>query len=335
MTVVKIDSAAPDSAILARAADLLRNGRLVAFPTETVYGLGGHALDPRAVRRIFDAKGRPSYNPLIVHVADVAGAREVAAEWPERAARLATAFWPGPLTLVLAKRAGVPDEVTAGLSTVAVRVPAHPVALALLREARIPIAAPSANRSTELSPTTAQHVEKALGDRIDMILDGGPTSVGIESTVVDLTGDDAVILRPGVLGPDDLAPVIGRVLFAAGATHAAGDESPRLAPGMMDRHYAPRARVLLFDAAEGARAAAAVRAHLERGASVGGVLLHPLDVETPWLVRMPSSPAAYAQRLYETLHALDDAGCELIVIERVPDDAQWAGVRDRLERAAR
>src|SRR5262249_26935794 len=156
------------------------------FPTETVYGLGANALDAAAVRRIYEAKGRPSFNPLIVHVADDAGARAIVAEWPERAARLARAFWPGPLTLVLPKRDIVPAQVTAGLDAVAVRVPAHPVALALLRAASLPVAAPSANRSNRLSPTTARHVERSLGDRVDLILDAGATSVGIESTVLDL-----------------------------------------------------------------------------------------------------------------------------------------------------
>jgi L-threonylcarbamoyladenylate synthase len=350
MTIVRIDPVAPDPAILARAADLLRRGELVVFPTETVYGLGAHAMDARAVRRIYEAKGRPSYNPLIVHVADTEGARAVASAWPERAARLADAFWPGPLTIVLPKRAGVPDEVTAGLDTVGLRVPLHPIALALLREARLPIAAPSANRSTELSPTTAQHVAKALGDRVEMILDAGPTTVGIESTVVDISSDETVILRPGVLGPQELEPIVGRVRFAdvraeaarsggpSGASSGTGsmaDQTPRPSPGMMDKHYAPRARVLLFGAGEAGQAAAEARAMLEERRVVGGLLLHQFDVDAPHMVRMPSEPAAYARRLYETLHALDDAGCELIVVERVPEDVAWAGVRDRLERSAR
>ncbi|HKO14900.1 MAG TPA: L-threonylcarbamoyladenylate synthase [Gemmatimonadaceae bacterium] len=347
MAILRVDPAAPNPEAIARAASLLRQGRLVAFPTETVYGLGAHALDTAAVQRIYAAKGRPSYNPLIVHLADAARVRDVVSEWPERAARLAAAFWPGPLTLLLPKRDVVPEAVTAGLPSVAVRVPAHPVALALLRAADIPVAAPSANRSTEISPTTAAHVAKALDDRVDLILDGGPTEVGIESTVLDIGAPMPVILRPGAIGPRELEPVIGRVIFGghlarAGAPDAEGeigdaapeDISPRASPGMMDRHYAPRARVMLFHAAERARLVALVREWSARGERVGGLLLGELDgASTPWLVRMPSAPEAYARRLYDTLHALDDVGCGVIVIERVPESAEWAGVRDRLERA--
>src|SRR5919202_2722131 len=219
MPTLPVDPEHPEPEPIARAAAVLKQGGLVAFPTETVYGLGANALDAAAVARIFAAKGRPAYNPLITHVADVAGARRLARHWPESAERLAAAFWPGPLTVVVPKRPEVPDAVTAGLDSVAVRVPAHPVALALLREAALPVAAPSANRSTQLSPTTARHVEQALGDRVDLILDGGPTRVGIESTVVDLTGDVPVLLRPGLLAARDLEPVVG-ALGAPGARGA-------------------------------------------------------------------------------------------------------------------
>src|SRR5919199_1388466 len=199
MPTVRVDPHSPDVGVIRRAADLLRAGELVAFPTETVYGLGANALDEGAVRKIFEAKGRPSYNPLIVHVSSAADVSRVAAAWPESAQRLAERFWPGPLTLVLPKRSEVPDAVTAGLGSVAVRVPAHPVALALLRAAGVPVAAPSANRSTEVSPTMAPHVEKSLGKRVALIVDGGPTTVGIESTVVDLSGERPVLLRPGAI----------------------------------------------------------------------------------------------------------------------------------------
>ncbi len=207
----RVDPQRPDEATIARAAEILRGGGLVAFPTETVYGLGANALDPAAVDRIYAAKGRPSFNPLIVHVADADHVLDVAAAWPDNAERLARAFWPGPLTLVLPKRPEVPSSVTAGLDTVAVRVPSHPVARALLVAAGIPIAAPSANRSSEVSPTTGAHVEKSLGDAVDLILDAGPTLVGIESTVVDLTFDPPAILRPGIITREDLALVIGEI----------------------------------------------------------------------------------------------------------------------------
>ncbi len=212
---ITVDPAEPDPVAIAEAAVLLRAGGLVAFPTETVYGLGAHALDPAAVRRIYKAKGRPAFNPLIVHVATAAEARELVLDWPARAQRLSTRFWPGPLTLVLPKVEAIPDEVTAGLPSVAVRVPSHPVALALLREARIPVAAPSANRSTEVSPTTADHVLRGLEGRVDLVLDGGATNVGIESTVVDLTGTTPRLLRPGMITLAQLEEVIGTVDAAA------------------------------------------------------------------------------------------------------------------------
>jgi L-threonylcarbamoyladenylate synthase len=336
MPTLRVDPHSPDAAVIGEAVRLLRAGELVAFPTETVYGLGANALDERAVRRIFAAKGRPSYNPLIVHVGDADDALRVAAAWPESARRLAERFWPGPLTLVLPKRAEVPDAVTAGLGSVAVRVPAHPVAHALLRATGLALAAPSANRSTEVSPTTAQHVEKSLGARVALILDGGPTVVGIESTVVDLSGSTPMLLRPGGLEARELEGVIGPI--ARGPIAPRGDV-PRPAPGMMDRHYAPRGTVLLFDRSDPRdRESASRRARAEtaRGGRVGA-LLRGSDgsVGAEHVVVMPESADGYARRLYAALHELEDARCTLILVERVPDDEAWAAVRDRLERGAR
>lgn len=331
MQILAVDPEHPSPDVLERAAALLRAGALVAFPTETVYGLGANALDADAVKRIYAAKGRPSYNPLIVHVADTAAAMQVAREWPPRAARLAERFWPGPLTLVLPKRPEVPDAVTGGLDTVAVRVPAHPVALALLRTVGLPIAAPSANPSTRISPTTAQHVAKELGDRVALIIDGGPTTVGIESTVLDVSGDEPVLLRPGIISAAQLAEVVGEVLAPGSAP---GEGAPRRSPGMMARHYAPRARVLLVSPENEPMAHFAVREEHQRGAIVGA-LLRTMDLAADHPLHMPDDPAAYAQRLYGALHALDDAGCALIVVERVPDSPAWTAVRDRLERSAR
>lgn len=334
MPIVTVNPEHPEPEILRRAAEILRAGGLVAFPTETVYGLGAHALDPAAVQRIYDAKGRPSYNPLIVHVADAEGARRLTRDWPPLAQRLADAFWPGPLTLVLPKRPEVPDAVTAGLDSVAVRVPAHPVALALLRAAAIPVAAPSANRSTRISPTTAQHVARGLGGSVELILDGGATDVGIESTVLDLTVAPPVILRPGLIGREALSAVAGEVAAAAASS---GTDAPRRSPGMLDRHYAPLARVLLVDArrpddvAAAVHAAAAARAHGER---VGTISHDRLTIQADAAHRLPADPAGYARRLYAALHALDDAGCDLVLIEAVPASPAWAGVRDRLSRAA-
>ena len=330
MPIVTVDPEAPDPITIDRAATILRAGGLVAFPTETVYGLGAHALDPAAVQRIYDAKGRPSFNPLIVHVADEEAARRLAAEWPEAASRVARAFWPGPVTVVVRKRPIVPDIVTAGLDSVALRVPAHPVALALIRAAGIPIAAPSANRSTELSPTSARHVAESLGDRVDLILDGGDTTVGIESTVLDLRGNRPAILRPGLMGRRELEPVVGPL---ESPVETSGD-MPRAAPGLLDRHYAPRARLQLFAAAGASRAAADAHALGAAGAKVGAMLLSAQLPGVEPQIRMPGDPIGYARRLYAALHALDDLGCDVVFAERVPNDESWLAIADRLKRAA-
>jgi L-threonylcarbamoyladenylate synthase len=298
---------------LRRAAGLLRAGRLVAFPTETVYGLGANALDPEAVDRIFAAKGRPATSPLIVHVNSVEMAKTLVTEWPAPASELASRFWPGPLTLVLGKHSKIPDRVTAGLATVGLRIPAHPVALALIREAGIPIAAPSANRFTELSPTTAAHVREALGDKVDLVLDGGPSTVGIESTVLSLAGGVARLLRPGMITQAQIETVIGPV--------ALSDESQgaHTSPGMHPQHYRPRTPLYLGDPPKQGR----------------GAYLWWSDVRpAARIVAMPSDPQAYAVALYETLHKLDREGWEYIAVEPVPSTLEWAGIRDRLNRAA-
>jgi L-threonylcarbamoyladenylate synthase len=332
MILLHVDPLHPDPAALRQPAQVLRGGGLVAFPTETVYGLGAHALDPAAVQRIYEAKGRPSYNPLIVHLADVEGARALAAAWPDEAERLAAAFWPGPLTLVLPKHDSIPHSVTAGLQSVALRVPAHPVAYALLREAGIPVAAPSANRSTGVSPTTAQHVARSLGERVDVIVDGGPCSVGIESTVLSLAGPVPTLLRPGTISIDDLRPVIGEVALPSSATDAT---AARPSPGMLDRHYAPRATVRIVPRPDRARVLADAAESVDGGNRVGGLMLEDArDSRIAPVVRMPDDPAGYASRLYAALHELDDAGCDVILIDSPPDAPAWAGVRDRLRRAA-
>lgn len=327
VTVSRVDPAAPDATMLEHAAAILRSGGLVAFPTETVYGLGAHALDDAAVRRIYAAKGRPAHNPLIVHVADAQAASALCARWPPAAEALAARWWPGPLTLVLPKRAEIPDSVTAGLDTVAVRVPAHPLALALLGASALPIAAPSANRSGALSPTTAAHVERGLGDRVDLILDGGPTPVGIESAVVSLAADPPLLLRPGTIALERLRETVSE-LTRPTATDEGG---PLPSPGMLERHYAPRARLLLVTRDE---LAAAAREHESEGA-VGALLLAGDAPDAMHVVRMPGDTAAYAARLYAALHDLDDAGCATILVETPPLDTEWTGVRDRLTRAAR
>jgi L-threonylcarbamoyladenylate synthase len=327
MALERIDPVAPDEQLIEWGARLLRAGRLVAFPTETVYGLGANALSTEAVDRIYAAKGRPAYNPLIVHVAEATQALDVAGTWDERAQQLAEAFWPGPLTLVLPKRPEVPDAVTAGLSTVGVRVPRHPVARALLIAAGIPIAAPSANRSMQVSPTSGAHVLKSLGDAVDLILDAGPTPVGIESTVLDLSTDVPTLLRPGTISIPQIEAIIGPVRMATPAS----DDSARRSPGMLDKHYAPRARLVLADGADMGVRVEHERANVRR---VGAIVI-AADIEAaPSVIRMPADSHAYAARLYEALHALDDMECDVIIVERVPETPDWLGIRDRLRRAA-
>lgn len=330
MPTILVDPRNPDPHAIDRAAAILRRGGLVAFPTETVYGLGAHALDEGAVRRVFRAKDRPELNPLIVHVADQDGARRLVTAWTDIAARLAAAFWPGPLTMVLPRHQRVPAVVTGGLPAVAVRVPAHPVALALLRAADLPVVAPSANPSAAVSPTRAEHVERGMGDRVDLILDAGQTRLGIESTVIDLTGDQPRLLRPGALAATDLEPFTGPL-----ATAPAPTGSQRLAsPGMLERHYAPRARLALFASHDRETAGAVARAAAREGATVGALVLRPLDAPVRHTVAMPTDAAAYAARLYDELHRLDQMGCDLILAEQVPEGPAWDGVRDRLSRAA-
>ena len=327
--ILPISADHPEPERLAEAAAILRGGGLVAFPTETVYGLGANALDRRAVARIYSVKGRPAFNPVIAHVASVEQARALAAAWPPLADQLAAAFWPGPLTLVVRKAATVPDIVTAGAETIAIRVPAHPVALALIRAAGVPLAAPSANRSTEVSPTTAEHVAKGLGGRVDLILDAGPTAVGIESTVLDLTGPRPRILRPGPIGAAAIEAVIGPL---GAAEDAPARDAPRKSPGMMARHYAPQARIMLFRSDQRDGVAEELRRAMISGVTVGAMLLGD-ELPGHHVLRMPDDPAAYARALYAALHQLDDLGCGLVAIEMVPDTILWGGVRDRLTRA--
>jgi L-threonylcarbamoyladenylate synthase len=307
------NSGQPDSELIRRAAALIREGKLVAFPTETVYGLGANALDARAVEKIFRVKGRPSTSPVIVHVESREAAPRLVREWPEKAAKLADEFWPGPLTLVLPKNACIPDIVTAGLPNVGLRVPANALALALLVHADVPIAAPSANRFTELSPTTAEHVRKSLGAEVDLILDGGPTQVGIESTVLSLAGPKPLLLRPGMISSEQIEGIIGEIEMApaqADGTHSS--------PGLHPRHYSPRTCLLLHLPSSGHGA----WLWLTRSRAAG----HS--------VHMPSDPARYAAALYETLHRLDEQGFDWIAVEPPPDKPEWAGINDRLRRAA-
>ncbi len=327
--ILEVDPLFPQPERIEQAAVILRQGGLVAFPTETVYGLGGNALDRPAVASIFLAKGRPASNPVIVHLADPADVLTVAAAWPDQAERLASRFWPGPLTLVLPRLDMVPDTVTAGGPTVAVRVPAHPVARALIRAAGLPIAAPSANRSGFLSPTRAEHVLRSLAGQIPLILDGGPTPGGIESTVLDLTTTPPRLLRPGLIARDDLEAVIGPIALP-GTIPSESEALP--SPGMLSRHYAPQTS--LEAVADGP---ARVRFLRQQGIRAG--LLHlgepPGDIIEAGvpILTLPADPAGYAAGLYSALHVLDDAGLERIVATLPPIGADWLAVHDRLRRA--
>lgn len=299
---------------LRHAAELLRAGRLVAFPTETVYGLGANALDAAAVDRIFSAKGRPAASPLIVHVDSVEMAKTLVLDWPDRADLLASHFWPGPLTLVLPKQACIPGRVTGGLNSVGLRMPSHPMALALIRAAGVPIAAPSANRFTQLSPTTAEHVRAALGKAADLVLDGGPSMVGIESTVLSLTDNVARLLRPGMVSQAQIEAVIGPIALGddAGARSAS--------PGLHPQHYQPRTPLYLGSPpTEGE----------------GVYLWRHSRLEAAKSVQMPDDAGPYGAILYGTLHQLDAEGWDYIAVEIPPDGVEWAGIRDRLQRASR
>ena len=293
---------------LSDAAARIREGGVVAFPTETVYGLGANALDAAAVAKIFELKGRPRTSPLIVHVSSIEMAKKYAAEWPPVADDLASRYWPGPLTVVVKKSPAIPDIVTAGLGTVGLRMPAHELALQLIELAGVPIAAPSANRFMHLSPTTARHVEQEFGDAVE-ILDGGPCQVGIESTVVSVTSGELELLRPGMISID--------------ATEtAAPSEGSHPSPGMHPRHYSPRTRLLLVETP---------RALPDRR---GAYVWWKKAGLTTCSRRMPRDPAAYAARLYDVLHQLDQENWPWIAIESPPATPEWSAILDRLRRAS-
>lgn len=311
--------------MIERAVAILRAGGLVAFPTETVYGLGADATNAEAVKKIFAAKGRPATNPLIVHVAGIDVARRYAAEWPERAQKLVERYWPGPLTILLPKAAAIADEVTAGLATVGLRMPNHPLALDLLRAFDGPVAAPSANRSTRVSPTTADHVRQELGDAVDLVLDGGPCIVGIESTVLDLSGDVPRILRPGAVNRAMIQAVIGRTELAVGTVQTT---TAAQSPGQHEVHYAPRTTAFRYEPGEACRISTEDSGLIALG-----------DVDAPRQfgsrVTLPRDPELYARHFYAKLRALDEMGLVAIYVQNPPDEPEWTAVRDRIRRATR
>jgi L-threonylcarbamoyladenylate synthase len=317
-TVVRVDPQSPERDAVERAAAILRAGGLVAFPTETVYGLGAHALDPNAVRKIFAAKQRPGWDPLIVHVRDLAMARPLIKQAPPRFELLADRFWPGALTLVVDKTGRVPDEATAGRETVALRVPHHPVAAALLAAADLPIAAPSANTFGRPSPTRAEHVVEDLGDEVDLVLDAGATPMGVESTVLDLTRTPPAILRPGAVSREDLEDVLGEVSLASSVSDELAAKGLR-GPGMTIKHYAPRAAIELF---EDARSQALRADELRRASKRVGI------------VDSSGDPERLARTLFAQLRDLDAQRVDVILCVLPPSDGVGLAVRDRLLRAA-
>ena len=323
------------SAAVKRAVELLRAGEVVALPTETVYGLAANALDEKAVAKIFEIKGRPANNPIIVHVAGIEMAKCCVKNFPAFAEKLAKSFWPGPLTLVLPRAKEIPDVVTANGETVGVRWPSHPFIQAVIRECDFPLAAPSANRSNQISPTNAEHVCKQLGGKIPLIVDGGQSQVGIESTVLDLCVSPPQVLRPGMIHAESLAAVIGEVVdwkLEAGNKI----EGTLRSPGLLKKHYSPKAKLLVLNWRDDAELQFKIKnskskiencfviahTHIPSGGNFSGVSVIPHDAE------------AFARAIYAELHRCDEAGVKLIVVEAPPDLPEWSGIADRLLRAA-
>jgi len=316
-----------------RTAELLRAGEVVALPTETVYGLAANALDPRAVAKIFSLKGRPAQNPVIVHVDGLEMGRRCVREWPLTAELLAGAFWPGPLTLVLPRAAGIPDSVTAGGDTVGVRWPQHPFMREVIRACGFPLAAPSANLSNQISPTNAEHVRKQLGDQLQLIVDGGDSNVGIESTVVDLTTNPPRVLRPGMVHHESLAAALGGEIEDG---RSVVREGALRSPGLLPKHYSPQARLLVLAWRDEAELKAQL-AQLGLPPKHAWVLAHshvPLGDDFGAVSVIPHDAEAYARALYGELHRCDEQGAACIVAEAPPDAPEWRGIADRLRRAA-
>ncbi len=332
------------AAAVQRAAELLRAGEVVALPTETVYGLAANALDEKAVAKIFQIKGRPSHNPIIVHVASNEMAQACVSHWPELAAQFSRAFWPGPLTLVLPRAEKIPDVVSAGGATVGVRWPGHPFMQAVIRECGFPLAAPSANLSNQISPTNAEHVQAQLAGKIPLIVDGGQSQVGIESTVLDLTALPPKILRPGMIHAESLAAVCGEVQSPSAFASLRGDEKSKVqsleptlrSPGLLAKHYSPKARLVVLDWKddEDLRAqlitlhSSFITSHIIAHTKIPG----GFDAENVSVI--PHDAEAFARALYGELHRCDAAGATLIVVEAPPETPEWSGIADRLRRAA-
>lgn len=318
-------------AAVRQAATLLRGGNVVALPTETVYGLAANALDAKAVARIFEIKGRPARNPIIVHVASIEMARTCVTAWPPLAEKLARSFWPGPLTVVLPRSKVIPDIVTATGPTVGIRWPSHPLIQAVIRECGFPLAAPSANLSNQLSPTNAGHVQKSLGDKISLIVDGGQCQVGIESTVLDLTAAPPRLLRPGMIHEQALLAVTGQLTLGFGDS-----EEILKSPGQLKKHYSPKAKLKAFSWQSDKE----LRAHISNRKfqiSKLNVIAHTHIPSREGFARVsviPHDPEAFARALYAELHQCDEEGAEVIIVEAVPETDEWRAISNRLKRAA-
>lgn len=324
-------------AAVQRAAELLRAGEVVALPTETVYGLAANALRADAVAKIFEAKGRPAHNPVIVHIASLAMARRCAREWPPLAEKLAAAFWPGPLTLVLPRSREIPDNVTAGGDTVGVRWPSHPFIQAVIRACAFPLAAPSANVSNEISPTNAGHVRDRLGGRIRLIVDGGQSQVGIESTVLDVTTRPLRILRPGMIHRESLAAVVGSESVREGESEAGENADGDLrSPGRLRKHYSPRAKLVIWSWRDEADLRAQI-SNAQFPSASACVIAHthiPLGGDWRRISVIPHDAEAFARAIYAELHQCDATGGGWIVVEAPPGAPEWRAIADRLRRAA-
>jgi L-threonylcarbamoyladenylate synthase len=320
-----------------RAAELLRAGEVVALPTETVYGLAANALDPAAVAKIYAIKGRPAHNPIIVHVASLPMAHHCVTAWPDAAQQLALAFWPGPLTMVLPRAKTIPDIVTAGGETVGVRWPSHPFMQEVIKRCDFPLAAPSANPSNQLSPTNATHVAKFLGRKLKLIVDGGQSQVGIESTVIDLTAQPPRVLRPGIIHDESLAAVISDFGFRISDLRNADQVAGVLrSPGMLRKHYSPKAKLMVLSWRDDADLLAQLRTthHATRSIHVLAHTRVPSMEGFADVSLIPHDAEAFARALYVELHRLDELGAEVIVVEALPDAPEWRGIADRLARAA-
>jgi len=329
--VVPTHTPALFQAAVHRAAELLRAGDVVALPTETVYGLAANALDEEAVSRIFEIKGRPAHNPIIVHIASLEMAQRCVSLWPPIAENFARAFWPGPLTLVLPRSKEIPDVVTAGGPTVGVRWPSHPFIQAVIRECGFPLAAPSANLSNQLSPTNAAHVQKSLGNKIPLVIDGGQSQVGIESTVLDLTAVPPRLLRPGMIHEQALLAVTGELTLGFGDS-----EEILKSPGQLQKHYSPRAKLVVCSWQNDEDLISQI-SNLKSQISNLHVIAHTRIPSGHGFVRVsivPHDSEAFARALYAELHQCDEAGADVIVVEAVPETDEWRAIADRLKRAA-